>query len=83
MTLSLRPHEYRTDKRTGRNILTRMNPYVRLRNGDDPPVFLQGGKLYDEGGTEIKKAPPWVVEHMKVMSDKAKREVGFADDSSD
>lgn len=77
MTFTLRPHEYRTDKRTGKHMLVRALPYIRLRNGDEPPVFIQEGTFYTESGDKIETPPAWVHSQLENVTDRAKREVGL------
>ena len=82
--LSLKPHEYRKQPDSSSAVLTRLNPYIRLRQlgGDEPPIFIQGGLFFYEGGQEIPKAklPAWVLEELKKLTPKARKEVGLGDD---
>lgn len=77
MTLDLRVHHWKRDKRN-RAVLTKTRPYIRLRNGDSPAVFIQEGRYYTDNGEEMKKIPSWVADHLKGVSDIVKREVGLA-----
>lgn len=53
----------RVDEGTGQKytVLVKNNPYLRLNSGDGPPIFVQGGKAYSEGGDEYELGdlPPW------------------------
>src|SRR4030095_4565127 len=40
--------------------LVETNPYIRLRSGNEPPIFLQGGVAYDEGGVVVAQWPEWL-----------------------
>ena len=77
MTLSLKTHEF-TMKR-GQPVISRTNPYVRLCRGEGPPVFIQGGSFYYEGGQEVKEGefPDWLPEMLKTLSLEVREEVGL------
>ena len=78
--LSLKVHDYKRKKGSNQAVLLRITPYVRIRSGmDDPPVFIQGGKFFAEGGEEFDKdeLPDWVPAEISKMSDSAKREAGL------
>src|SRR5690348_11612809 len=54
------------------------NPYVRLKHGrDEPPLYVQQGVVYDEGGTEIKDLPEWFDEELRKVSPSALMEIGW------
>lgn len=76
--LSLRPHDVRTTG-DGTRIGVTVSPYVRLAKGQDPPVFVQGGKFFCEGGPELKKGelPPWLEEELAKLSEATRRDVGL------
>lgn len=75
MSFTLRPHEVKT--RGGQPILVRDRPYLRLRAGDDPPIFIQGGKFYYENGQEVSEVPDWVMEKLKEVQPKVREQVGL------
>ena len=52
-------------------------PYVRLRSGEAPPLFIQAGVVYDEGGTVVEPWPEWVVAAMEKLSPVVRAEVGL------
>jgi hypothetical protein len=57
-----------------------VHPYLRLRGpADSPPVFLQDGKVFDEGGGLIEPAPKWAREAIKTLTPSARAAVGWAD----
>ena len=56
MPFTLRTHQTRT--RQGQRTLVRLNPYIRLGVDGHPPIFLQGGVAYSEGGQEYETLPP-------------------------
>lgn len=78
MSLSLITHEYKTIR--GKAVLTRQRPYVRVFAESGPPVFIQGGQFYTEGGQEIPEAelPDWVWDEIGRMSETAKQEAGIS-----
>lgn len=57
--------------------LVETRPYVRLRRGYDPPLFVQEGVLYDEGGTVVDPWPQWVHEDIDKLSPVVRAEVGL------
>ena len=62
MTLTLSEiHEWKKVG-PGRAVIDRVKPTVRISHGDgkgsyDPPIWIQDGKVYYEGGELIKKPP--------------------------
>lgn len=76
------PFDIRThiiQNRGGRQVLTSVNPNVRLKHGDDPPVFIQGGRFYSEDGAEYDEAtiPGWVEEEVRKLTPQVRKEVGL------
>lgn len=85
MSLNLQPQTFKTTKK-GAVILTRSQPYIRLRSGEEAPIFIQSGKFWYEGqGDPIpeKEMPKWVAIELKKVSEEAKREVGLGSVSED
>jgi hypothetical protein len=58
-------HETAKDPNTGLDRITRENPYVRLKQGEFPPLYIQGGQVYDESGTVQKTLPAWFMEEIE------------------
>lgn len=58
--------------------LTKTNPAMRLARKDDV-VYLQGGKVFDQGGNLLakEKQPGWLADEMKTCNPVALRECGF------
>ena len=53
-------HDYQVVKGTGEVRLMKENIYVRLKEGlDNPPLFVQNGIVYGEGGDQISEVPSW------------------------
>lgn len=81
MSFTLRPHELKT--RGGQTILVRDRPYLRLRQGEDPPIFVQGGKFYFENGQEVEELPDWVVEKLKQVNPEVRKQIGLEEQSKE
>jgi len=81
MALNLSPHNFSVNPETNQPVLTRIQAYVRVREGDSPPLFLQGGQVYSEGGPLIPAEdwPDWLEGHIKRLSPLALEECGFRD----
>lgn len=78
--LTLKVHDYKRKKGGNQAVLLSVTPYVRLKAGyDQPPVFVQGGKFFAEGGEELAddELPDWLDAEIKKMSESAKREAGL------
>lgn len=80
--LTLRPHDWKRNKK-GNSILVRTSAYVRLHQSGEPAIFVQGGRYFTDGGEEVMKAPPWVLEQIKTLTDTVKKEVGLVGSVSD
>lgn len=72
---SLRTHE---KDNTGRE---KINPYMRVMVQGYPPVFIQGGKFYSEGGQEYDPLPPGIVNELSKCTSVALIEVGLDPDN--
>lgn len=77
MPFDMKTHNVRT--RGGKQVLTQVNPHIRLKHGDDPPVFIQGGHFYSEDGSEFTKEtlPGWVAEEVRKLTPAARKEAGM------
>lgn len=77
-TLNLKPHVAKPNG-MGQMVLIRSQPYARLKVGEDPPVFIQGGKYYGEGGPMLEddELPPWLDDEIARMRPGARQEVGL------
>jgi hypothetical protein len=52
---------------------------VRLRgSADDPPLFVQGGQIYSEGGQLITEPPGWFWDELAKVSPDVLLEVGLS-----
>lgn len=60
--------------------LVRTSPYVRLKAGEGPPVFIQGGVLFFEGGDVVKpdQLPGWFDAQLRTLNKHTLAEVGWA-----
>lgn len=76
--LTLRPHDVRTDS-NGTRVSVTTSHYVRLFSGAGPPVFVQHGKFFCEGGPELKdhELPDWLDDELAKLSEAVRREVGL------
>ena len=80
MSLPTIVHEFAADAGGGVRRLVREHHYLRLRGpADAPPVFLQAGKVYDEGGGVIEPVPKWVRETLRGLTPQARAAVGWGE----
>lgn len=79
MALDLNPHQYTVNPETSQPTLIRVTPYVRLREHDGPPLFLQGGQVYSEGGPLIPREewPEWLPSAIARLNNVGLEESGF------
>lgn len=77
--LNLKTHEVTVNKSTGEAIGVRVTPYIRLCDGDGPPIFLQNGSYFYEGGEEVPKDqhPDWLEELQDKVGPEALKAAGF------
>jgi hypothetical protein len=75
----LKTHDVTVNKATGEAIGTRVTPYIRLCQGDGPPIFLQNGTYFYEGGEEVPKGdlPDWLEELQGKCSPEQLKACGF------
>ena len=60
--------------------LQRTTPYLRLCEGEGPPIYLQAGQAWSEGGAEPLAAealPAWFDSAVMRLTLQARREVGW------
>ncbi len=59
--------------------LIRTDLYTRLSSQGEPPVFLQGGRFYSEGGDEYlgDQLPGWVEIELQKLNPSVLEECGF------
>lgn len=82
MGFTLRTEEFNQVKgEDGRSTLRliKQNHYIRVKTGDTPPVFLQHGRIYSEGGQLIDplSLAPDLVADIKRIQDKSLETVEF------
>lgn len=70
-------HETAKDPNTGLDRIVGHNPYLRLKDGDYPPIFIQRGQAYDESGNLIKVIPDWCLIELNKVDQKALASVGW------
>lgn len=78
MGLTLRVHDYRVMPGTNQARLLSMKPYINVKAGNGPPIFIQGGKLWAEGGEEIKNPPEWFWDEIKKIDPERLKAIGFS-----
>jgi len=78
-SLNLKTHEVTVNKATGEATGVRVTPYIRLCEGDGPPIFLQNGGYFYEGGEEVpdKDVPDWLEELQGKCKPEALKACGF------
>ena len=79
MALDLRTHIDERIPNTQEVRRVKVNPYLRLCQKGSPPVYVQGGKVYAEGGPEVETLPAWFAEEMAKVSPQVRAEVGWKD----
>jgi hypothetical protein len=72
-------HLYEKIPGTDQTRLVRMNPYVRIGRKDHPPIYVQAGQVYGEGGQPVDPLPDWFGEEMSRLSPKVRNEIGWRD----
>lgn len=77
MPFSLRTHDRRKDRQSGRSRVVRENHYIRLASGGEPPVFIQGGRAYTAGGEPVTEIPEWVREQAKDVPHEVRKDTGM------
>ena len=70
-------HLYEKVPGTDQTRLVKTNPYVRLGRKDHPPIYVQGGQVYGEGGGPIEPIPDWFDAEMARLSPKVRDEIGW------
>jgi hypothetical protein len=70
-------HEYQKIPGTSEVRLIRTQPYVRLTHENWPPIFIQGGQFYYQGGPPVTPLPEWVAEEVARLSPACRAEVGL------
>ena len=61
----------------GTERITQVTPYMALRVGDHPILFLKAGKVWDAGGREITNTPPGFWGAVSKCVPERVRECGF------
>jgi len=72
-------HKYVRIPGTQEMRLMKVSPAIRICKGMAPPLWIQEGKVYAEGGDEIpkEKLPDWFDEQVKMMTPQARSEIGY------
>ena len=77
MPLSLTVHHYEKIPGQQQSRLARVTPYVRIARENQPPIFVQGGQVYSEGGQTLTQLPSWFDEEMAKLTPTVREEVGW------
>lgn len=78
MTLTLNEvHQYTRIPGTLEVRLVKTSPYVRITHAGEPPVFIQGGQAYSEGGQRMDPMPAWLAGEVDKLSPTVRAEVGL------
>lgn len=73
--LSMRVHQF--EKRGSRDVMVKVNPYLRIKDGEKGTYFLQKGRCFNAGGVQTE-CPNWVLEYLlEKINPKSSAEVGF------
>lgn len=74
-----RVHHYQPTPETNEVRLVKVTPYVRVRNGDEPPLFLQNNEFWSEGGEHIPHAnvPGWAWQQAKLCNPVVLKDANF------
>jgi hypothetical protein len=85
MALDLRGvHVYeRVPDGSGHSRLKKTNHYVRITREGHPPIIIQGGKVYGEGGQDIDPLPAWFEEEIAKLTPQVKAECGWIERAAD
>jgi hypothetical protein len=75
--LSLRVHHHEKKPGSMESRLVRVTPYVRITRDSHPPLYVQGGRVFSEGGPEVETLPAWFGEEMARLSPKVREEIGW------
>ena len=77
--LDYRVHELKRVPGTNQAVIVGKNPYVRIKKGDDPALYIQKGRVYSGGGPKVNldTLPEWFWEEVDKMNVKVLNEVGF------
>lgn len=69
-------HHYSKTPESGTYVVTRITPIVRL-SCLDGTLFMQSGRVLDEGGNEITDPPGWFYDEAAKITQQALLECGF------
>lgn len=77
MAFSLKVHHYEKIPGSQQSRLVRVTPYVRITRDSHPPLYVQGGGVYGEGGQRVETLPAWFDEEMARLSPQMREQVGW------
>lgn len=73
-------HTYKKDPMTGKAVLSKVTPYVRISAKEGPPMYLKNGHVYSEDGSLVHKNnwPEWLPEEISKCNPKELLAVKFS-----
>lgn len=75
-------HVLTRDTKTNQMIVQRTQPYTRLVQQGEPPVIVQGGNFYSDGGDRmpLSSVPDWALKQLSNRNKKSNASVGLPED---
>lgn len=77
MPLSLKVHWFEKIPGQQQTRLARVTPYARITREGHPPIYVQAGGVFSEGGKPLEQLPGWFDEEMARLTPKVREEVGW------
>jgi len=75
----LKTHFYVKEQRNGIPVqkLAKVVPYIRIKSGNLPPVFVKNGGIYSEDGKPYSDVPAAIWDEARKLTPKARLSVGL------
>ncbi len=70
-------HEYARIPGTGEMRLVRTRPAMRIRAMGEPPLWVQDGQVYTDGGQPVVTPPGWFWDEMERVSPETRQQHGL------
>lgn len=51
--------------------------FIRLKNGNSPPIYVQNNTFYYEDGSEVKDKPDWLMPELNKCASEQLKAVNF------
>lgn len=78
MAFSLKVHEYGRVPGSPFQRIVKATHYVRLTSQGQPPLYIQNGNVYSEGGQYIAHPPDWFVQGLAKLDPKTLESVKYS-----